>query len=104
MLGDQKFPMRSMNISETGMLLRSAHDVEVGQEISLEFQIAEVSAFLIVRALVVRKEATDLVGIEFIDLAPENQNAIQLYVMGHLKERRPPQDLSGIKMRRLFSP
>lgn len=102
--GDRDFPMRSMNISEVGMLLQSSHDVEVGQEVSLEFEIAEVGAFLKVRARVVRKEATERVGIEFFGLAPEDQNAIQLYVMGRLKGHSTPRDLSGIRMRRLFNP
>jgi len=56
--GDREFPIRSMNISETGMLLQSSHEVEVGQEVSLEFKIAEVRASLSVRARIVRKEGT----------------------------------------------
>jgi len=99
---DRALPMRSMNISETGMLLQSSHDLEVGQEVSLEFKIAEVHASLNVRARIVRKEETKRVGIEFIDLAPEDVNAIQLYVMGHLKEYKPPRD-SDTRMRRLFN-
>ena len=102
--GDQDFPMRSLNISETGMLLQSSHDAEVGQEVSLEFKIAEVRASLNVCARVIRREKTERVGIEFIGLAPEDINAIQLYVMGRLKEHNPQRDLSGFRMRRLFNP
>ena len=80
--------MRSLNISETGILLQSSHGLMEDQEISLEFKIAEVRASLKVRARIVRKEGTERIGTEFIDLAPEDQNAIQLYVMGHLKEPR----------------
>ena len=102
--GDRDFLMRSMNISETGMLLQSSHDVEVGQEVSLEFKIAEVRASLRVRARIVRKEGTERVATEFIGLAPEDQNAIQLYVMGRLKQPTPPRDLSDFRMRRLLNP
>jgi CheY-like chemotaxis protein len=101
---DRQFPMRSMNISESGMLLQPSVDVEVGQEVGLEFKIAEIRASLNVLARIVRKEGTERVGIGFIALAPEDQNAIQLYVMGRLKDLTPPRDLSNIGMHRLFSP
>jgi hypothetical protein len=37
---DRQFPLRSMNISESGMLLQPSVDVDVGQEIGCEFNIA----------------------------------------------------------------
>jgi CheY-like chemotaxis protein len=100
---DRQFPLRSMNISESGMLLQPAVDIEVGQEVALEFKIMEVSASLNVRGRIVRRGA-EHVGIEFIDLAPEANNAIQLYVMGRLKDLTPPRELSGIGMNTLFIP
>jgi CheY-like chemotaxis protein len=101
---DRQFPLRSMNISESGMLLQPSLDIEVGQEVALEFKIAEVRASLHVLARVVRKEGNERVGMEFIGLTPEDQNAIQLYVMGRLKDFTPPRDLSDIGLRRLFKP
>ena len=101
---DRQFRMRSMNISESGMLLQPSVDVELGQEVALEFKIAEVRASLSVLARIVRKEGTARVGVEFIGLAPEDHNAIQLYVIGRLKDLTPPRDLSDIRMHRLFSP
>jgi CheY-like chemotaxis protein len=100
----QQFPLRSMNISESGMLLQPSLEAEVGQEVALEFKIAEVRASLSVVARIVRKEGTERMAIAFIGLAPEDQNAIQLYVMGRLKDMTPSRDLSNIGMRRLFSP
>ena len=88
--GDRQFPLRSMNISQSGMLLQPSLDVEVGQEVSLDFKITEVRASLNVRARIVRKEGTLRVAIEFIGLAPEDQNAIQLYVMGRLVNGQTP--------------
>lgn len=102
--GGRDFPMRSMNISETGMLLQSQHDVEVGQEVSLVFKLAEVRAFLNVRARTVRKQGTDRVAVEFIDLAPEDQNAIQLCVMGRLKQPTPPRVVTDFRPRRIYNP
>jgi CheY-like chemotaxis protein len=99
---DREIPMRSMNISESGMLLQSSNHLDEGQEVSLEFKIAEVRASLNVCARVIRKAGKDNIGIEFIDLTPEDQNTIQLYVMGHLKEPTRPRDLADVRMRRLF--
>jgi c-di-GMP-binding flagellar brake protein YcgR len=98
----RQFSLRSLNISESGMLLQPAIDAELGQEVSLEFKIAEVRASLDVRARIVRKEGADRIAVTFIGLAPEDQNAIQVYVMGRLKDLTPPRDLSGIGMRRVF--
>ena len=99
--GNRQLSLRSMNISEGGMLLQPAPDLEDGQEVSLEFKIAEVRASLNVRARIVRKVGTEQVGVEFSDLAPEEQNAIQLYVMGRLKGEAPPKELH-ISQGRLF--
>jgi CheY-like chemotaxis protein len=88
--GDQQASSRSMNISETGMLLHPAFNVEVGTEVWLDFKIGEVKATLHVRARVARVE-DDRVGVGFIDLTPEDRNAIQLYVMGRLQKGIAPQ-------------
>jgi CheY-like chemotaxis protein len=100
----RQFRLRSLNISGSGMLLQPSIDVEVGQEVSLEFKITKVSASLNVVGRIVRKDGTERVGIEFIGLAPEDQNAIQLYVMGRLAVPTPPKELSGIRLHRLFTP
>jgi hypothetical protein len=101
---NRQYPLRSLNISESGMLLQASVDAEVGQEVGLEFKIAEVRASLNVLARIVCREGTERVGVAFIGLAPEDLNAIQLYVMGRLQNLTPPRDLSGIGMPRLFSP
>jgi CheY-like chemotaxis protein len=101
---DRQFPVRSLNISESGMLLQGSMEVELGQEVGLEFKIAEVRASLNVLARIVRKAGNERVGVAFIGLAPEDLNAIQLYVMGRLKDLTPRRDLSDIGMHRLFSP
>jgi len=89
-----QFPLRGMNISESGMLLQPSLDMEVGQEVSLEFKIAEIRASLNVRARIVRKEGNERVAVEFVGLAPEDQNAIQVYVTGHLESLRPREILN----------
>lgn len=102
-LKGQQFPLRSMNISASGMLLQPAIDAEVGQEVALEFKIAEVQTSLKVQARVVRKEGTERVGMGFVGLELEHQNAIQLYVTGHL-ESLTPRDNPRFGPRRMFHP
>lgn len=99
---DRQFSMRSLNISQSGMLLQPSIDLKVGSEVALEFEIAEVRASLNAIARVVRTEGTERIGVEFIGLAQEHHNAIQLYVMGHLKNLTPARDSSSIGLRRLF--
>ena len=98
---EQEFQMRSLNISESGMLLQSPVDVEIGQEVELEFKIAEVRASLNVVVRIARKEGADRFGAEFVGLAPEEGNAIQLYVMGRLKDMSRPRNLDDIGIPRM---
>lgn len=51
--GDKQVTLRSINISESGMLLEPSVYAEADQEVSLEFKIAEVRASLNVRAKIV---------------------------------------------------
>jgi CheY-like chemotaxis protein len=89
-----QFPLRGMNISESGMLLQPSLEMDVGQEVSLEFKIAEIRASLNVRARIIRKEGNERVAVEFVGLASEDQNAIQVYVTGHLESLRPREILN----------
>ncbi len=99
----REFALRSLNISESGMLLQGSADIEVGLEVGLEFKIMDIGAALKVVGRIVRKEGTDRLGVGFIGLAPEELNAVQLYVMGRLRDLTPPRDLSNIGMNRLFN-
>ncbi|HUC53504.1 MAG TPA: response regulator [Candidatus Cybelea sp.] len=101
---NQQFLLRSLNISESGMFLQGSADIEVGKEVGLEFKIAEFRATLKVLGRVVRQELPDRLAVGFIGLAPEDINAIHLYVMGRLRDMTPHRDLSSIGMRRLFTP
>jgi CheY-like chemotaxis protein len=88
-----QFRLRSANISESGMLLQPSIDCEIGQQVRLEFKIPEGGASLNVSARIVRKEGNERIGVAFGDLAVEDRNAIQLYVMGRLKDLTPKRDL-----------
>jgi len=93
---------RSMNISESGMLLQPSIDAEVGQEIRLEFRIEEMRASLNVSSRIVRKEGNERMAVEFAGLEPEDRNAIQVYVTGHMKDSMARSGLSDAQPPRMF--
>jgi CheY-like chemotaxis protein len=97
----RQFSLRSMNISESGMLLQPAIDAELGQEVGLQFKIAEIRALLEAKARVIRKEGTERIAVEFIGLELQDRNAIQVYVTGHL-ERRTRGEVPKFGPRRMF--
>jgi CheY-like chemotaxis protein len=99
---DKQFALRSLNISETGMLLEPSIDVEEGQEVSLQFKLAEVGTTLNVRGRIVRKEGMERVGIEFCGLAREALNAIELYILGRLRGQKTPPRPLRTHPRRMF--
>lgn len=105
--GDQKLTLRSLNISESGILLQGTADAEVGAEVELSFAIAEVSASLHIRGRIARKEGNDgydRLAVEFHAVTPEAQNAIELYVLGRMKDLSRPREIPGIAKRRPTHP
>lgn len=91
----RQFPARSLNISESGMLMQSQEikEIRAGQEIQLEFTIEEIHCSLNVIALVARKEGMGRFGVGFKNLTPEDTNAIHLYVTGKMNgPSRPATD------------
>lgn len=98
--GGGEAALSSLNLSESGMLLKPGLDLEVGSKVELEFAIAEVGASLHTAARIVRKEEQRSVAVEFVEPAPEARNAIQLYILGRLKPTERPKDLEGIRIPR----
>ncbi len=104
-LDNQQHALHSLNISQSGMLLQPSLDAAIGSEVSLAFKIAEVRASLNLRARITRKEGNERVAFEFIELAPEDRNAIQVYVTGHLTELTGRRESSSdFGPRRVFRP
>jgi CheY-like chemotaxis protein len=101
---NQQHALHSLNISESGMLLQPSLDAAIGAEISVAFKIAEVRASLNLRARITRKEGNERVALEFIDLAPEDRNAIEVYVTGHLTDLAAHRESTEFGPRRVFRP
>jgi CheY-like chemotaxis protein len=86
----RKQAVTSLNISQSGMLFRPLVDAPLGEEVTLEFKIAEVHASLNVRARIIRQdEEGQVVGVKFVDLPREVRNGIQVYVMGRANDEVP---------------
>ena len=101
---NQPHALHSLNISESGMLLQPSLDVAIGSEASLAFKIGEVRASLNLRARIIRKEGNERVAFEFIELAPEDRNAIEVYVTGHLTDLEVHRESTEFGPRRVFRP
>ena len=80
------FTAASLNIGEGGMLLDSQTLLEVGQEVDLRFSMPQTGAMLNPRVQVVRKEASNRMGVRFLFLSSEDRKAIQDFVAGVVKD------------------
>jgi len=77
---DRQFAATTVTISEGGLSLEPAGGLENEQELEMEFQMIGVPNPLKVRGLVVRKQSTDCIGIEFTGLSQGGREAIRRYV------------------------
>ncbi len=86
LLGDKRFNSESLNISEGGMMLETSGGAGVGQEIHVEFSIPPAPHKVRARSKVARKDPPDRMGIQFLNLSPEDRVAIQKYITGKIKD------------------
>ncbi len=80
------FRLASLNLSEAGMLLESCGKLNVGEQMGLSFALAPNPKPWVLTGRVVRKENAERVGIEFVDMGPLQQEALQRYLHEHLEE------------------
>ena len=95
--GEHELRLRSTNISASGMLLQPALNLEIGDQVSLEFAIDELNVTLEVAARIARKDGNQSVAMAFIDLAPEASNAIQLYIIGRFPGVQQSSSSQGLR-------
>ncbi len=62
------------------MLLEPSHGLEVGQEFDLAFNLPGIPEQLKLRAKVVRKEPSDRIAVEFVNMGLEEVAAIRSHV------------------------
>lgn len=80
--GGKQLKSVSLNISKAGMLLECPGRVAVGEEVELQFMLPEALQPLRPGARVVRWEAPNYMGVQFVALAPEERAAIEGYING----------------------
>lgn len=80
-LGDQRFELSGLNVSESGMLLEPSHGLEVGKELDVAFSLPGVLVPLKLRAKVVRKEPADRIAVEFAGASAKAKAAIRSLVL-----------------------
>jgi c-di-GMP-binding flagellar brake protein YcgR len=85
-LGEGQFVGTSVNIGEGGMLLEPSGGLEVGEQVRVEFSMPNHKNPLRPQARVVRREDPNRVAVEFVQISPEEQEAIRDYIFGRGKE------------------
>lgn len=83
--GDHQFTSGSLNVCEGGMLLDTSGGLEVDRQVELLFSLPPTPGQLNPHAQVVRREAPDRMAVKFVNLSPENRQAIQAYIAVRIK-------------------
>lgn len=98
--GSSNVVAQTVNLSESGMLLRSAPLAPVGSEARLTFTLPGDGDAIVARAEVVRHSAPELelvtgIGVRFIDLPAEARARLRDFVDGREAGQNPPVAADG---------
>jgi len=80
-----QFTAASVNVGEGGLLLETSGGLEIGREVELRFSVPPSPGQLNPRAKIVRREPSDRMAVQFIDLSSEDRKAIQDYIAVRIK-------------------
>lgn len=83
--GNQAFESSCYNLSERGMLLDGANRLGVGDRVQLEFPLPRYTRHIQARARVVRRDAAERLGLHFVEIAPEQHQALQHFLSEQLQ-------------------
>ncbi|HLY63710.1 MAG TPA: response regulator [Terriglobia bacterium] len=83
--GSHRSNLNGLDISEGGMALAGAPKIAAGQAMEAEFSLPSLPVPLKLRARVIREVPPDGLGIEFVDLSPDDRQAIQRYITGAIR-------------------
>lgn len=76
----------SVNISEGGMMLTTIGGLAIGQELDVAFSLPNVSYTIKTRAMVVREDSPNAMGIKFLKLNERDERDLQGYISARLQE------------------
>ncbi len=77
---NRTFKSKSINISETGMLLEDSNQVAIGLEVDLEFLMPQAQSPFKLRAKIVRKQSPNRMAVHFVALKTIELQSIQQYL------------------------
>ncbi len=78
----KQFKALSVNVSQRGMLLEASGGLDVGQSTELQFALPDTEGRVSPHAIVVRKEPSDRMALQFTVLAPQDHRALGDFVSG----------------------
>jgi CheY-like chemotaxis protein len=84
--GGERFKGSSINVGEGGMLLESCGGAQVGQRITVSFNIPNSPRRMSGSCQVVRREGPDRMGVQFEDFSPGDLALIRQFIRGEVKE------------------
>lgn len=79
--GETQFQVRSVDLSETGMLLGCSTSLELGQLLNLQFSLPSIDQPLRLTGKVVRAAPSNRFGVKFIDPPLSARRAIQAFIV-----------------------
>ena len=79
--GETQFVVRSLNLSQTGMLLECSSDLELGQLLNLQFSLPSIDQPLRMTGRVMRAAPPNRFGVRFIELPLSAKQAIQAFIV-----------------------
>lgn len=85
-LGGKMFKAESINVGEGGILMESSRDLEIGEEVDLEFGVPGASSVLKPRGKVIRKESGGRAALLFIQFAAPELEVMRKYISGEVKD------------------
>lgn len=85
-LREKRFVAESVNIGEGGMLFEPTGGLEVGSMLHMEFDIPTSEKALRMHAKVVRQDSPDRCGVQFVDTAIRDREAIQEFILRTLQQ------------------
>jgi CheY-like chemotaxis protein len=85
-LGDKSFKVESLNVGEGGMLIDSPLDLEVGQELELQFGVPGGASLLTPRGKIIRKEPGGRVAIYFVHFLAPDLAIMRAYIGAEVRD------------------
>lgn len=82
----KQFRSDSIDISEGGMMLNAGGGLSLGQELEIAFNLPNAPGAIKTRAVVVRTDPPDIIGIQFVKLNDRDEGHLQGYISARLQD------------------